>query len=126
MTDITTVVDRYFAIWNESDPDLRAELIAGTFTEDAAYAGPMIDGAGHEGIASLADQLLEHLGGHQFNRTGEIDAHHGAVRYAWEIVPAPGQPPLAAGVDFGIVGTDGRFQSVTTFLDLVPEGAGER
>jgi hypothetical protein len=125
MTDITTVVENYFSIWNEPDPALRDRLVTITFTDDATHLGPWLAGEGHDGIAALATQLREHLGDHRFQRTGNIDAHHDRVRFSWEIVPAPGAPLFAAGTDFGKLDEDGRLQSITTFLDVVPEGAEE-
>ena len=44
------------------------------------------------------------------------------VRFAWELA-ADGQPPLVAGVDFGVLAPDGRLRTITGFLDRVPTGA---
>jgi hypothetical protein len=40
MTDINTSIDRYIAIWNETDAKRRQDLIAQTWTEDATYVDP--------------------------------------------------------------------------------------
>jgi hypothetical protein len=125
MTEVTQVIDNYFSLWNESDPDRRRELISETFTEDASYRGPWLGGTGHEGIETLASELHEHLGEYRFNRVSEIDTHHDFVRYSWEVIPAAGEPLFAAGVDFGVMNPDGRLQSVATFLDVAPVAAGE-
>ena len=120
MTDVNRAIDRYIALWNEPDPERRRELIAQTFTEDASYLGPLLGGDGHAGLAALADNIEEHLGGYRFALTGEIDAHHDRVRYAWEILPPEGAPRFAAGTDFAVIAADGRLQSVTAFLDQAP------
>ncbi len=124
MNDITPTIDRYFALWIEPDPERRRDLIAQTFTEEATYTGPLLGGEGHDGIGQLVAQLNQNLGGHRFNRTSDIDHHHDAVRYSWEIVPPGTDTPFAAGIDIGFVDEDGRLTSVTTFLDVFPEHAG--
>lgn len=120
MTDMTQLVDRYIAIWNETDPIRRRELIAQTFTEDGVHLGPLLNGDGHEGIEAMARNIQEHLPGHRFRRSGEIDAHHDRVRFTWEIFPPEGAPRFAAGVDFGVLAADGRLRSMTAFLDQAP------
>ena len=35
MTDPNTIVERYLAMWNETDPARRRTLVARTVTEDA-------------------------------------------------------------------------------------------
>ena len=124
MTDVNTVVDRYVAFWNESDAARRDALVADVFAPDAQYAGPLVEGAGLDGIAMLATRLKEHLSDFRFNRTSDVDAHHDVVRYGWELVPAGGGEVFAAGVDFCRV-VDGKMQSVSAFLDVGPQGVGE-
>ena len=120
--DITTTIDAYMAFWNEPDAERRGPLLAQAFSEDARYQGPLLEATGRDGIAALASQLREHLGDHRFERTGQIDAHHDVVRYAWQIVPVSGEPHFAAGVDIGTLDASGRLKSVTAFLDVAPEG----
>jgi hypothetical protein len=55
MTDTTALVDDYIAIWNETDPDRRRELIAQQFP------------------------------GHRFELAGAPDAHHDRVRFTWHL-----------------------------------------
>ena len=120
MVDVQTVVDSYFAFWNEPDPARRTELAAEVFASEARYVGPLFAGEGLAGIEALASQLREHLGDQQFMRSSGIESHHDVVRYRWEISPAAGDPPFAAGVDVGTLDADGRLSSVAVFLDLVP------
>jgi hypothetical protein len=121
MKDITPTIDRYFALWTEPDEERRRDLIAQTFAEDATYTGPLLGGTGHDGIGQLVTQINDNLGGHRFNRTSDIDSHHDAVRYSWEIVPPDADSPLAAGIDIGFLDEHGRLKSVTAFLDVFPE-----
>jgi hypothetical protein len=121
MNDRNMLVDRYFEMWNESDPVRRRDLIVATFTQDASFLGPLLQGEGRDGIEALTNRVHENLAGHRFVRTGDIDAHHDRVRFNWEILPPDGQPRFAAGVDFWIVSGDGRLRLGTAFLDQAPD-----
>ena len=46
MTDVTTVIDDYIAIWNEGDAERRRQLVARTWSEDASYVDPLMSGEG--------------------------------------------------------------------------------
>ena len=120
MSDLERVIDCYFAIWNETDAGRRRDLIARTWTEDASYLDPLLSGDGPDGIDAMVRGVQERFPGHRFRRSGEIDVHHDRVRFGWELVPAEGQAPLVAGVDFGVVAADGRWRTVTGFLDHAP------
>jgi hypothetical protein len=120
MTDLTSVIDRYFAIWNETDAARRRALITQTWTDDARYVDPLLSGAGPDGIDAMVQSIQQQFPGHQFRRAGEIDAHNDRVRFAWELVPHEGAASLVTGVDFGVVADDGRLQAITGFLDQAP------
>ena len=119
----TELIDRYIAVWNETDGARRRALIARTWTEDARYLDPLLEGSGHAGIDAMVQALQERYPGNRFARTSDVDAHHDRVRFAWTLGPAGG-PPLAQGIDFGVV-TDGKLlAAVTGFLDQPVHGAG--
>lgn len=120
MSDATHVIERYIAIWNETDPARRRDLIARTWTEDASYLDPLMAGEGPDGIDAMIAGVQQQFPGHRFRLLGEVDHHHDRVRFAWELGPGDGQPPLVAGTDFGVVAPDGRLRSVTGFLDRMP------
>jgi SnoaL-like domain len=119
MNNHTAVIDRYFAVWNESDAARRRELIAQTWTEDAAYIDPLMEGAGHAGIDAMVAGVQTQFPGHRFRLTSPIDAHHDRVRFTWELAPENGAA-LVKGTDFGVIVGE-RLQSVTGFLDQVPQ-----
>ena len=119
MSNMDALIDRYFAVWNETDAAQRRDLIAQTWTEDASYVDPLMEGAGQAGIDAMVGGVQAQFPGHAFRRTGPVDAHHGRVRFTWELGPE-GAPAIVTGVDFGVVVGD-RLQSITGFLDQVPE-----
>jgi hypothetical protein len=115
--EITTVVDGYIAMWNESDADRRQDLVAETLTDDATYVDPLMTGEGTEGIAGMIGAAQQQFPGHRFELTFGPDRHNDRVRFAWKLVGPENGTPVAAGVDFGTVAADGRLRAVTGFLE---------
>jgi len=124
MTNVTDLIDRYIAMWNETDGKRRRDLIARTWSENASYLDPLMQGEGHGGIDTMVSGVQQRFPGHKFRRTSEVDAHHDRVRFGWELAPEQG-PPLVRGVDFGVVAGE-RLQTITGFLDQVPAAATQR
>jgi hypothetical protein len=122
-TEVEQLIDQYIAAWNETDPATRRALIARTWTEDGRYLDPLMSGEGHDGIDAMVGAVQTQFPGYRFRRTGELDTHHERVRFSWELGPEAG-PPLAGGVDFGVV-SDGRLHTITGFLDFAPGASGE-
>jgi hypothetical protein len=120
MNVMATAVDRYLEMWNEPDAARRARTIQLAWTDDARYVDPMLEAAGHEGLADMVAAVHERFPGHRFTRVSAIDAHHTALRFAWELVAPDGQP-VAAGIDVGELAQDGRLQSVTGFFNDPPQ-----
>jgi hypothetical protein len=120
MTDVTTVLDGYFAVWNETDPTRRRDLIARTWSDDATYLDPLLAAEGPDGIDAMVAGVHEQFPGHRFRQTGESDSYNDRVRFTWELVGPGATSPLIAGTDFGVITADGRLQSITGFLDLMP------
>lgn len=122
MTNLNDLIDRYIAIWNETDDKRRRNLVARTFTEDGHYVDPMMKGDGHAGIDAMIKGVQERFPGHKIARTGAIDTHNGKVRFTWALGPEGGAP-IVGGVDFGTVAPDGRLSAITGFLDQVAQAA---
>ena len=55
----TTLAEQYFAMWNEADADRRAELIAGTWTEDATFVDPSFEATGHDELNKLVGAVQQ-------------------------------------------------------------------
>jgi hypothetical protein len=118
-TDAATVVDRYFAALNERDPAERRRLIEAAWSPDGSLTDPPIDGAGHDGVAAIADALHDRFVGHQFWRTTAVDVHHGRYRVAWALV-GPGGQTAMTGLDTGVLTEDGRVGDVVGFFGELP------
>jgi len=118
MTDAALIAEKYIALWNEADQKRRKDLIARTWTEDATYVDPMMEGSGHDEIDALVGAVHQRFPGHVFALAGKPDGHGDRLRFSWTL-GAPDAAPIAKGTDFGIVAGDGRLKAITGFLDYV-------
>ena len=119
MSNLTDLIDRYIAAWNETDAKRRRDLIARTWAENADYVDPLMRGEGQAGIDAMIEGVQQRFPRHQFRRTGKVDAHNDRVRFTWELAPESGEP-IVKGTDFAVVAADNRLRTVTGFLDQVP------
>ena len=120
MTDhITAVVDAYFAMWNEPDATRRARLIEQAWSDDAAYADPMLQAEGHAALGDMVAGVHAQFPGYRFRRLSGVDAHHDHVRFAWELANDDGEV-AAGGIDVGELAQDGRLRRITGFFGDLP------
>jgi SnoaL-like protein len=121
-TSSATVVQRYLAAWNASDPADRRAAIEAVFAPDARYVDPLADVTGTEALDALIAGVQQRFPGMRFGPVGDVDAHHDVCRFRWGLGPE-GAEPLVIGFDVATVGPDGRITGVQGFLDKVPAGA---
>jgi hypothetical protein len=57
MSDITTTVDTYPAMWNETDPRFRARHIEHAGGGDGRYVDPRLEAEGHVALGEMAAVL---------------------------------------------------------------------
>jgi SnoaL-like protein len=117
VTRTAELVERYFAIWNETDPARRRELITTTWSPDLTYLDPLFSAAGPDALDTLVEGVHEQFPGHRFRLIGQVDLHHDRARWAWELAGPAGGPTVAAGVDFALLTADGRLHQVTGFFE---------
>jgi hypothetical protein len=115
-TATSTVVEGYFAMWNETDPRRRREVIAATWSPEARYLDPMFGADSYDGLDQMVAAVHEQFPGHTFRLRGGVDAHHDRVRWAWELA-GPDAAAVAGGVDFAVLARDGRLCEVTGFIE---------
>ncbi len=111
------IVDHSLAAWNATDPAKRRALVAAAWDEQGSYRDPALAADGHAAISAMAEAVQQRFPGHAFRRTGGIDSHNDRLRFGWELAPVAGGTPAVRGVDFAVVGPDGRLASVTGFFD---------
>jgi SnoaL-like protein len=122
MADVTTVVDAYIAMWNETSPDARRAIVARAWSDDGTYLDPLMSGEGPDGIDAMVAGAQAQFPGTRFELVAGRDHHHDRVRFAWRMVGGDAGAEVACGVDFATLAEDGRLRSVTGFLE--PAAAG--
>ncbi len=120
MNAIDYAVDRYFAVWNETDPDTRGKLIERTWSQDAEYVDPLLEASGRDGIHGMVTALHTQYPGHMFRQVGPIDVHHDRLRFNWEMVETESGTVVIEGIDVGVINEDGLLASITGFFDRTP------
>ena len=118
--DLATVVDTYFAIFNETDAARRAELIPQAWADDCAYVDPLVQASGAEAINAMVGDLQGQFPGHAVTLSSDLDAHHNLVRFGWDLTDADGTLVMQ-GLDVGIVSDDGRLSRIGGFFGPLPE-----
>src|SRR5450755_104437 len=116
MSTTAAFVNSYIAMWNETDPQRRRELVAQTVTEDAGYVDPLMTGEGIDGISAMIAGAQAQFPGHRFSLVGAPDAHHDRVRFTWSLTD-DGGAQVAIGSDVVVVAGDDRMRSIVGFLD---------
>jgi hypothetical protein len=123
MSTLNELADRYVAVWNESNPERRRQSIAELWAEDGAHFTPSLEVRGYAALETRVAGAYEKwvkVGGFVFKSAKNADGHHDTVRINWEMVPAAGGKPAAAGFDFLVLGSDGRIRFDYQFLDAPP------
>jgi hypothetical protein len=118
MSDIKDLVDRYIAIWNDTDAASRRALIARTWTENARYVDPLMASDGHDGLDTMIAGVQQRFPVFRFSLLGKPDAHGEHLRFSWGLGPQGGEAVIK-GTDFAVL-QSGRLHAVTGFLDQVP------
>ncbi|WP_211097211.1 nuclear transport factor 2 family protein [Herbaspirillum sp. ST 5-3] len=122
-TELNELIERYIAVWSETDAPRRRALIAQVFTEDADFLDPLTHAYGHDGIDAMIAAMQQRFPAHRVSRHGDIDALQDRVRFVWRLAPVDADAPdamRAQGTDFGVV-ADGRLCKLTGFFDPMPE-----
>ena len=121
-SNATAIVDTYIAMWNETDPAKRAELIERAWTSDGRYLDPQLEADGTAAISGMVAAVHERFPGHRFRRVSGVDQHHDQIRFGWELF-APDGSITVGGIDIGELASDGRLRRITGFFGPLPEEA---
>jgi hypothetical protein len=120
MTDIKEFADRYVNIWNESDAERRRQTIRALWQEDARHLARTIEAIGHEGVEARVRTAYEKWvreKGNLFRLRDGVDGHHDTIKLRWEMLPAAGGEVISVGLDFLVLGDDGRISTGYQFIE---------
>lgn len=119
MSDFDAVVERYLAMWNETDPAARRTLVDEACTPDVTYVDPLAAVEGPAALDGLIAAAQGQFPGFVFSPGEPADGHHDVARFTWHL-GRPGAEPLVEGFDVVEIAADGRIRAVRGFLDKVP------
>jgi hypothetical protein len=117
---IADVVNRYVAVWNESDPHVRRQSISELWAPDGATYHRFIDARGREAVeARVAGSWVKWVqtNGYVFRSRQNVRAHHDVVAFNWEMVPAGGGEVAAVGLEFLVLTGENLIRFVYQFND---------
>ncbi|MFF0630154.1 nuclear transport factor 2 family protein [Streptomyces sp. NPDC004296] len=121
MSDITDLVDRYTAVWNEADSSRRQKAIAELWADDGHYANIANEYRGHSKIHEAIHEAYEDFVAKGFAFTvHNYQVNHKALRITWHMVPSGGGDVAAVGTEFIVLGPDGLIESDYQFMDVEP------
>lgn len=111
--ELTQLLERYVALWNEGDAARRRQLIAQLWEEDGIQFTPQHEYRGYSALEERVTHAYEefvHKNGFVFGLSNTPQTHHQAVTVSWEMVPAAGGEVAAAGIVFLLLSDAGRIQ----------------
>jgi SnoaL-like domain len=119
MSNIESIIEKYVASWNETDPARRQSALAASCATDAHYRDPVMASDGQAGLDAMLAGVQAKFPGFVLRRISKVDSHNDAVRFAWSLGPAAG-PSVVEGVDFATLSTDGKLANIVGFIDKMP------
>ncbi|SDD13029.1 nuclear transport factor 2 family protein [Actinokineospora iranica] len=111
---VRDLVDRYIAIWNETDENNRQAMVDAVFTPDALYVDPNTSASGTAAIGQYIAAATRNFTGMRFT-VGTVLTHHDAVHFSWQVGPATGAPAVS-GYDVALF-RDGRVTRLHGFFN---------
>lgn len=130
------LAEKYLALWNEPDADLRRRMVEELWTEEgrhvlqppqeiraiAAQPGigltAILEARGYDEIEARAASAYDHWvasEGLRFRGRDDADRLGDVVKFHWEAVAGDGEV-VAVGLDFLVLAADGRIERDYTFV----------
>ena len=137
MTSPDELADRYVALWNEPDAELRRAAIAALWSEDGVHvlqppedireaaAAPglgltaTLDARGHAALEVRATSAYEQFiapGEFSFRRRDNVARLGNVVKFSWEMVSRSGEV-AGGGLEFLVLAPDGRIRTDYQFIE---------
>jgi len=111
MIDMDDLVDRYVAVWNESDAAVRRQRIRALWAPEGRTCYRLLDAQGYEAIEARVVGSWEKWlqpGSHAF-RPVQAAMHHDVVKFDWQMVTMPDAERAAGGLSFLGLDPEGRI-----------------
>jgi len=119
MCDAQQLADRYVAVWNEPNAELRRHAIAALWAVDGIHYVGTREARGYDAleqrIAASHEKNVRSLG-YQFRAAKGAHALRDAVTFFWEMLPADSESVIATGVEFLIIDAQCRILTDYQFV----------
>jgi hypothetical protein len=112
-------VDRYVALWNEPDADVRRRTIEELWAPDGSNYTPAMQAVGYEALDARVTSAYEtYVGSGKYTFRPHVPAvgHHGVVKVIWEMVTDPEEEIASIGIEFLVLDDQGRIASDHQFI----------
>jgi hypothetical protein len=118
MTEAEKLAELYIAVWNETDPQKRREMIAKLWVADGVHYVGSREVQGYDALEQrIAGSHEKNVrdGGYRFEASA-VRALRDAVTLDWDMVPATGGDVASSGRDIFIVDADHRILTDYQFI----------
>jgi len=125
MSDAQELADRYIAAWVERNSERRRERIAALWMPNGRH---FVGERTVEGYDALESRVLESHQkwvadrGYRFRAVNNAQALKNSVTFNWEMLAPEGDAALAVGLEFLLLGEDGRIAADYQFIVKPPAG----
>jgi len=112
-------VDRYVALWNEPDAEVRRRTIEELWGRDGANYTQSMQAVGYDALSvRVTSAYEEYVGSGKFFFRSHLPAvgHHGVVKVTWAMVTVPEEEIASVGVEFLLLDSKGRITSDHQFI----------
>lgn len=127
MRNVTELIERYVAVWNEADTGERRKRIEALWAPDGATCYRLLDAAGWDAIHARVTGSWEKWlrdGNYVFRAKRAAD-HNGAVKFDWVMLKLPEGKVEAAGLSFLLLDSEGRLRADYQFNPALDEAHAE-
>ena len=112
-------IERYVELWNEPDAASRRMTIEALWQPDGANYTQSMAAIGYDALEARVASAYESFvgsGPYRFRAAGPAVEHHDAVKVQWEMVNTADGTVASVGLEFLVLGADGRIVSDHQFI----------
>jgi hypothetical protein len=120
MIDAQNLADRYVAVWNETDAEMRRKMIAELWTGDGVHYVRTLEARGYDALEErIAGSHNKNVrdGGFVFRASKNAECLQGVVKFNWEMIPRDGGAIASVGLDVLVVDDGGRIREDYQFFE---------
>jgi hypothetical protein len=112
-------VDRYVALWNEPDAEVRRRTIEGLWAPDGANYTQSMQAVGYDALDVRVTSAYEaYVGSGRYTFRSHLPpvGRHGVVKVIWEMATVPEEEIASIGIEFLVLDDQGRIASDHQFI----------